>query len=57
MKKGHLTYVGTGKVGYDLIKFWRCQDCQERYPELKGQIRCNGVTIDFCPWCREDSAP
>lgn len=36
---------------------WTCMTCHVSYPEINGQIRCNGHVIDLCPTCRVDSAP
>jgi hypothetical protein len=37
--------------------YYKCANCSTSFPEIDGEIRCNGHAIELCPWCRADSAP
>ena len=43
--------------GYYVSTHWECVDCGTRYPEMpeRGGIRCNGLTITVCPYCRPET--
>lgn len=48
---------------YDVVDYWRCEDCKTEYPEMwhfnrftereELDIRCNNSTIKECPYCGE----
>jgi len=63
MKKGELTGTGKKTIGVREIfrnnsfEFFECNNCKTVYPEIEGQIKCNGEAITKCPWCRPDSRP
>ena len=50
---GKLKYLGKIRNGY----YVECVDCETRFPDIDGEIKCNGCSIYKCPWCREDSKP
>lgn len=60
-KKGSLVYDGHGYIitgsRFSWSSFFKCSDCVTTFPEIDGEIRCNGQHISLCPWCREDSQP
>lgn len=55
----------TGELIEGAKGWMKCVDCGTQYPileymdngEIKEGIRCNGHTIELCPWCRPDSMP
>jgi hypothetical protein len=58
-KKGTLKSIGVKKLGHSMFEYFECVDCGAIYP-VSGDNdlpQCNGVSIKFCPWCREDSKP
>ena len=59
MKKGMLQSIGVKSLGRFEFEFYECADCGTSYP-VSGENdlpQCNNVSIEFCPWCREDSKP
>lgn len=55
---GTLINLVPKRLGIDGPNQWhRCITCGTEFPEIGGEIRCNGHTIDLCPFCRTDSRP
>lgn len=55
---GKLIDRGLKSYGFDeKIQFFECVNCESNYPVIAGEISCNGVVIELCPWCRPDSKP
>ncbi|TYO96742.1 hypothetical protein EDC39_11230 [Geothermobacter ehrlichii] len=45
--------------GKEFPNYRTCPECGTDFPldARRGIPRCNGVLINRCPWCREDSRP
>lgn len=62
-KTGEIVYDGhnslSGSGGNNWIAWFRCVDCGTTFPGIGDDDRpkCNGHTIDKCPWCRPGSKP
>ena len=55
--KGTLQSIGVKSLGRFKFEFYECVDCGDRYP-VSGDNnlpQCNEVSIELCPWCRDDS--
>lgn len=52
-------YPPYDKLGVEPCEFYQCLDCGEVFFKAinEDRPRCNGVLIDLCPYCREDSEP
>ena len=58
-KKGTLQNIDVKNYGRSKFEFYECADCRAIYP-VSGENdlpQCNKVSIELCPWCREDSKP
>lgn len=45
------------KIGYvapTYFMMYRCDKCGTEFPEINGNIMCNGHKITKCPWCRKN---
>jgi len=45
------------QLGLVRYNYFACADCKTEFPQIGGEIRCNGHNIAQCPWCRPDSKP
>lgn len=54
---GALESAGRAHLGLLEYGWYRCTNCKTSYPVIDGAIRCNGHSIELCPWCRVDSKP
>lgn len=49
--------IRIGYVAPSYYTMYECEECVTRFPEINGNIMCNGHKITKCPWCRKDSKP